>query len=134
MLCEFPNLNKLCRLHCSTEMLKGQISVPENMIGFDGCTPNPPDRRCFENDIVVDDETKPTVSTCKQLDDGKMQVEHGGTKGSTARKRNFTTSETDHIPSDNGSQSLNEVNNSLKIFSDTESSGSTISRSSCPRF
>ena len=59
MMANFPGLNKLCRLHCSTRMVKGGILVPDNSVGFDGCLPNEPDRRCFENDVV--EEVEETV-------------------------------------------------------------------------
>ena len=56
MMSKFPGLNKLCRLHCSTRMIKGGILVPDNSVGFDGCLPNEPDRRCFEGDVVSEIE------------------------------------------------------------------------------
>lgn len=56
MMANFPGLNKLCRLHCSTRMIKGGILVPDNSVGFDGCLPNEPDRRCFEDDVVEENE------------------------------------------------------------------------------
>ena len=56
MMANFPRLNKLCRLHCSTRMIKGGILVPDNSVGFDGCLPNEPDRRCFEGDVVSEIE------------------------------------------------------------------------------
>ena len=59
MMASFPGLNKLCRLHCSTRMIKGGILVPDNSVGFDGCLPNAPDRRCFEDDVV--EEVEETV-------------------------------------------------------------------------
>lgn len=55
MMANFPGLNKLCRLHCSTRMVKGGILIPDNSVGFDGCLPNDPDRRCFEDDVVEED-------------------------------------------------------------------------------
>eukprot|EP00978_Attheya_sp_CCMP212_P027022 scaffold90036_cov55-Attheya_sp.AAC.5 len=52
MMCNFPGLNKLCRLHCSTEMLEAHAFIPPNTIGFSECYPNMPDRKCFEDDEV----------------------------------------------------------------------------------
>lgn len=42
LLCEFPGLNKLCRMHCSTELLDAGMRVPRNSIGFFRCFANPP--------------------------------------------------------------------------------------------
>ncbi len=43
MLCDFRGLNKICRLHCSTNLLDTEMSPPpKNAIGFLGCLPNPP--------------------------------------------------------------------------------------------
>ena len=54
MMCSFRGLSRLCRLHCSTEMLEGpQICVPPNAIGFTECLPNPPDKKCFQTDDVT---------------------------------------------------------------------------------
>ena len=80
MMCDFPNLNKLCRLHCSTEMVNGQIATPHNMIGFDGCYANVPDRRCFENDVVAEEQVRPIDSTTIEpaVDIGKGQSDSGG--------------------------------------------------------
>eukprot|EP00540_Astrosyne_radiata_P000366 CAMPEP_0116838908 /NCGR_PEP_ID=MMETSP0418-20121206/9475_1 /TAXON_ID=1158023 /ORGANISM="Astrosyne radiata, Strain 13vi08-1A" /LENGTH=932 /DNA_ID=CAMNT_0004468965 /DNA_START=205 /DNA_END=3004 /DNA_ORIENTATION=+ len=50
VLCGFPGLIRLCRLHCSTEMLTGHLRIPPNTIGFSDCLPNPPDSRCLECD------------------------------------------------------------------------------------
>jgi len=54
VLCSFPGLNKLCRLHCSTKILGGNLQIPENTIGFTGCEPNPPDPRCLQDDEMFD--------------------------------------------------------------------------------
>lgn len=56
MMCNFPGLNRLCRLHCSTEMLGGNLSIPRNTIGFSNCWANHPDSRCHESDSA-----KPSV-------------------------------------------------------------------------
>jgi hypothetical protein len=45
MMCNFPNLNKLCRFHCSTEPTSGPLRIPRNTVGFVDCRPNPPDVR-----------------------------------------------------------------------------------------
>lgn len=42
MMCQFPNLNQICRFHCSTEPLRGPLIIPRNTVGFVGCNPNPP--------------------------------------------------------------------------------------------
>ncbi len=42
MLCNFPGLNKICRLHCSTELLDTEMRIPKNAIGYFGCLANPP--------------------------------------------------------------------------------------------
>jgi hypothetical protein len=44
MLCTFPELNKLCRFHCTTQLHDGKMKPPLNTMGFIGCLPNPP--RC----------------------------------------------------------------------------------------
>jgi hypothetical protein len=41
--CNFPGLYKICRLHCSTNLLDTEMSPPpKNAIGFLGCLPHPP--------------------------------------------------------------------------------------------
>jgi hypothetical protein len=69
VLCSFPGLDKLCRLHCSTEMLHGNLQIPANTIGFTGCEPNTPDPRCFQEDPLFDSDngtedlpSKPTAA------------------------------------------------------------------------
>jgi hypothetical protein len=42
MLCNFPGLNKLCRFHCTTEILKSKMRPPLDTVGFVDCLPNPP--------------------------------------------------------------------------------------------
>jgi hypothetical protein len=42
MLCNFPNLNKLCRFHCTTQLLDDKMKPLLNTVGFTGCLPNPP--------------------------------------------------------------------------------------------
>lgn len=44
MLCKFPNLDKLCRLFCSTEQLDGKIKNRKNAVGFSDCLANAPGR------------------------------------------------------------------------------------------
>jgi hypothetical protein len=56
VLCSFPGLDKLCRLHCSTEVLHGNLQIPANTIGFTACEPNTPDSRCFEEDPLFDSD------------------------------------------------------------------------------
>mmetsp|Transcript_3699 Transcript_3699/g.5620 ORF Transcript_3699/g.5620 Transcript_3699/m.5620 type:complete len:123 (-) Transcript_3699:794-1162(-) len=61
MMCKFPGLDRLCRLHCSTEMLEGNIRIPPNTIGFSECLPNMPDTKCHEHDMPLQiNEEKPT--------------------------------------------------------------------------
>ena len=43
MMCNFRNLNKICRFHCSTEPTTGPLRIPRNTVGFVDCRPNPPD-------------------------------------------------------------------------------------------
>jgi hypothetical protein len=50
VLCNFPNLDQLCRLHASTEITTGNLCIPANTIGFCDCLANPPDARCLEDD------------------------------------------------------------------------------------
>lgn len=45
MMCNFSNLDKICRFHCSTEPLRSQLQIPRNTVGFVGCCPNTPDSR-----------------------------------------------------------------------------------------
>jgi hypothetical protein len=42
LLCEFENLDTICRMHCSTEPRDSKMTIPRNAIGFSGCRPNPP--------------------------------------------------------------------------------------------
>jgi hypothetical protein len=42
MLCNFPDLNKLCRLFCSTQQLDGKIKNQRNVVCFSECFANPP--------------------------------------------------------------------------------------------
>ena len=58
-----PGLMNICRLHCSTKMLTGNLKIPNNTVGFSGCTPNAPDTRCMDNEneavtstILLDDD------------------------------------------------------------------------------
>jgi hypothetical protein len=44
MLCKFPNLDKLCRLFCSTEQLDGKMKNQKNAVGFSDCLANAPGR------------------------------------------------------------------------------------------
>jgi hypothetical protein len=44
MMCNFSNLNKICRFHCSTEPLDGPLEIPRNTVGFEDCYPNNPDK------------------------------------------------------------------------------------------
>mmetsp|Transcript_33797 Transcript_33797/g.73241 ORF Transcript_33797/g.73241 Transcript_33797/m.73241 type:complete len:1510 (+) Transcript_33797:223-4752(+) len=96
MMCDFPNLNKLCRLHCSTEMVDGQISTPHNMIGFDGCYPNAPDRRCFEDDRVDDNvEDEEAKSIGKPIKEDNTPIEPGKT-GKAACGRGYILETPEH--------------------------------------
>jgi len=93
MMSNFPGLNKLCRLHCSTKMIKGGILVPSNSVGFDGCLPNEPDRRCLESDAIEEEEDAafslpsssalPNIVSKKEVDmspsyEGKRVSKHYG--------------------------------------------------------
>jgi hypothetical protein len=42
LMCNFDNLDKICRFHCSTEPLIGPLRIPRNTVGFVECLPNPP--------------------------------------------------------------------------------------------
>jgi hypothetical protein len=53
VLCRFPNLDQLCRLHCSSEMTNAKLSIPANTVGFSDCLANTPDTRCLESDEHV---------------------------------------------------------------------------------
>jgi fructose-1,6-bisphosphatase len=48
MMTNFPGLNRLCRLHCSTKMINGGILIPNNSVGYHGCLPNEPDNGFVE--------------------------------------------------------------------------------------
>jgi hypothetical protein len=50
MLGQFPGLNRLCRLHCSTQTHDCSISIPFNMIGYAECFANQRDDRCLDTD------------------------------------------------------------------------------------
>ena len=95
MMSNFPGLNKLCRLHCSTRMMKGGILIPSNSVGFDGCLPNEPDRRCLESDAIEEEEDAafslpsssalPNIVSKKEVDmspsyEGKRVAKHYGGK------------------------------------------------------
>ena len=84
LMCNFPNLNKLCRLHCSTEMLKGHIQIPENTIGFDGCLPNVPDTRCFQDDPQLEPTPTPVDNVGNDLSEIEPAEEIG--RGWTVKK------------------------------------------------
>lgn len=58
VLCRFPNLDQLCRLHCSTEIRAANLSIPANTIGFSDCLANLPDNRCMEGDTPVADDAE----------------------------------------------------------------------------
>ena len=49
MMCKFRNLDKICRLHYSTEPLLDWLRIPRNTVGFVDCHPNPPDNRYDDN-------------------------------------------------------------------------------------
>lgn len=72
VLCKFPNLDKLCRLHCSTEITTGKLNIPANTIGFSGCLANPPDPRCFESDVVAEEPV--VVSDTAMMDDSEKTM------------------------------------------------------------
>jgi hypothetical protein len=58
MLCKFPGLNRLCRLHCSTEPLDMDMIIPRNKVGFYDCFANPPmDESDNKDDQEYDDES-----------------------------------------------------------------------------
>jgi hypothetical protein len=50
LLCNFPCLDKLCRLHFSTKITSGNLFIPGNTVGFSDCFINPPDMRCLQED------------------------------------------------------------------------------------
>lgn len=52
MLCNFPGLSRLSRLHCSITARKCCISIPFNMIGYANCFLNERDDRCYQNDTM----------------------------------------------------------------------------------
>jgi len=56
VLCNTPGLIRICRLHCSTEMLTGNMRIPVNTVGFSECVPNPLDARCVEADDEEDSD------------------------------------------------------------------------------
>jgi hypothetical protein len=58
VLCRFPNLDQLCRLHCSTEITAANLSIPANSIGFSDCLANLPDNRCMEGDMPAEDDAE----------------------------------------------------------------------------
>lgn len=61
VLCSTPGLVRICRFHCSTEMLTGNLKIPVNTVGFSECVPNPLDARCLEYDDESDDEEEDNV-------------------------------------------------------------------------
>lgn len=50
MMCKFPRLDALCRIHSSTQMVDGTFRQPRNAVGFSYCQINERDARCKEND------------------------------------------------------------------------------------
>lgn len=117
VLCNFPELDKLCRLHCSTEMLQGNLTIPGNTIGFSGCEPNPPDRCCLQDDLLIESDDldklittriESTVNTSSVLNITKPGNRHLDFKGTTAWREAITltpiyTETSDDIPSDDES-------------------------------
>ena len=53
VLCGFPNLDSLCRLHFATVMSTTKLPVPVNTVGFNDCLANPRDTRCLDGDAPV---------------------------------------------------------------------------------
>eukprot|EP00980_Cylindrotheca_fusiformis_P022835 scaffold9825_cov203-Cylindrotheca_fusiformis.AAC.4 len=51
MMCSFPDLDKLCRFHCSTEPLHSPLQFPRNTVGFVGCYPNDPGTGADDKEI-----------------------------------------------------------------------------------
>lgn len=58
MMCNFPNLHKISRFHCSTEPKAGPLRIPRNTVGFVDCRPNPPadDAKDGNQDDADEDE------------------------------------------------------------------------------
>ena len=72
-LCSFPGLDKLCRFHCSTELLHGKLTIPVNTIGFTECEPNVPDSRCTEDDSSQNVEKIAAKDSAKAESSGHCQ-------------------------------------------------------------
>ena len=58
MMNEFPGLDKLCRLHCSTDIPEKDFYIPYNAIGFTDCWENPPDNSYGDDDQNIGLEGK----------------------------------------------------------------------------
>lgn len=98
MMANFPGLNKLCRLHCSTRMIKGGILVPDNSVGFDGCLPNDPDRRCFEDDVVEDDKEEVKVKAHPKRRKVSDSPQQRNISASGSKLHNIVTPDQDSVP------------------------------------
>jgi hypothetical protein len=56
LMCGFKDLDKICRLHCSTEPLVDWLRIPRNTVGFVGCRPNPPEGEGEPSEKEEDDD------------------------------------------------------------------------------
>jgi hypothetical protein len=43
IFCNFKGLDRLCRFHCSTELIETKMVIPRNTVGFTDCYDNRPD-------------------------------------------------------------------------------------------
>lgn len=68
MMCNFDDLHKICRFHCSTEPIRGPLCIPRNTIGFVDCLPNPPTEEVVGTPDNDADKTFPTDSTSNSTD------------------------------------------------------------------
>jgi hypothetical protein len=73
ILCNFPSLDTLCRLHCSTEMKLDSLRIPTNSVGFYSCQANPPGHSMCENkEVQLEENSKTNIvspSHSSYLDD-----------------------------------------------------------------
>jgi hypothetical protein len=79
IICNFKGLNRLCRLHCATRLIKRNVELQHNTIGFTGCWKNTPrgEREVLHSDTVM------SVMSINDHDDIAKDTELWFPKGKT---------------------------------------------------
>jgi hypothetical protein len=94
MLCDFPGLRQLCRLHCATQGKPGcgKVIIPSNSVGFYQCLENPPNNASPTTCVSEKINTYPAIVGHGVQDD--LPVEDTG-KPSYKRPRGDGASDND---------------------------------------